>query len=70
VDVSGMDVELLTKQVTVNAQVREPNGTTVPKTIVFTMQRAVGKAADGKTTEGRWIITGIRPQGAAAPSTN
>ena len=70
VDVSGMNVELLTKQVTVNAQVREPNGTTVPKTIVFTMQRAVGKAADGKTTEGRWIITGIRPQGAAAPSTN
>jgi hypothetical protein len=70
VDVSGMDVELITKQVTVNADVKEPNGTTVPKTIVFTMQRAVGKTADGQTNEGRWIITGIRPQGAAAPSTN
>jgi len=69
VDVSGMDVELLTKQVTVNAQVKEPNGTTVPKTIVFTMQRAVGKK-EGQNAEGRWIITGIRPQGAAAPSTN
>jgi hypothetical protein len=70
VDVSGMDVDLITKEVTVNAQVKEPNGSTVPKTMVFTLQRAVGKAADGKTTEGRWIITGIRQQGAAAPSTN
>lgn len=70
VDVSGMDVDLITKQVTVNAEVREPNGTTVPKTLLFTMQRAVGKKAEGQTSEGRWIITGIRPQGAAAPSTN
>jgi hypothetical protein len=71
VDVSGMNVELLTKQVTVNAEVREPNGsTTTPKTFVFTMQKAVGTGADGQVREGRWIITGIRQQGAAAPSTN
>ena len=69
VDVSNMDVEVLTKQVTVNAQVRDPNGTTTPKTLVFTLQKAVGKGPEGEQ-EGRWIITGIRQQGAAAPATN
>lgn len=69
VDVSGMDVELITKQVTVNAQVRDQSGSTTPKTLVFTMQKAVGKSASGEQ-EGRWIITGIRPQGGAAPTTN
>jgi len=69
VDVSGMDVELLTKQVTVNAQVREPSGSTAPRTLVFTMQKAVGKSAEG-SRDGRWIITGIRQQGAGAPATN
>jgi hypothetical protein len=70
VDVSNMEVELITKQVTVNAEVREPNGDAVtPKTLVFTMQKAVGKGPDGDR-EGRWIITGVRQQGAAAPSTD
>jgi hypothetical protein len=73
VDVSAMNVELATKQVTVNAQVQEPNATTAtPKTIVFTMQRAVGKGAGegGADLEGRWIITGIKQGGASAPATN
>ena len=69
VDVSAMDVELLTKQVTVNAQVREPSGTTTPKTLVFTLQKAVGKGAEGER-DGRWIITSIRQQAAGAPATN
>jgi hypothetical protein len=70
VDVSSMDVELVTKRVTVNADVREPNGSaTTPKTLVFTLQKAVGKGSDGEQ-DGRWIITGIRPQGAGAPATN
>jgi hypothetical protein len=69
VDVSGMDVELVTKRVTVNAEVREPSGTVTPKTFVFTMQKAVGKGAEGER-DGRWIITGIRAQGAGDPATN
>jgi hypothetical protein len=60
VDVKGMDVDVITKQVTVNAQVKSPDGQTTPKTIVFTLQRAVGKK-DGQTTEGRWMITGMQP---------
>ena len=71
IDVGTMDVELITKQVTVNAEVEGPNGGPVaPKTLVFTMQKAVGKTAAGEDMEGRWIITGIRDQAAAAPSTN
>jgi hypothetical protein len=62
VDVSGMDVEMISKDVTVNAQVKTPGGQTVPKTIVFTFQRAIGKQ-DGKTNEGRWIITDMKVQG-------
>lgn len=68
-DVNDMDVELVNKQVTVNAQVREPSGTTTPKTFVFTLQKAVGKGPEGEQ-DGRWIITAIRPQGAGAPATN
>jgi hypothetical protein len=60
IDVSGMTVEVLTKQVTVNAQVKTPDGQTTPKTLIFTMQRAVG-TKDGQTTEGRWLITGMQP---------
>ena len=60
VDVKGMDVEVITKQVTVNAQVRTPDGQTTPKMLVFTLQRAIGKK-DGQSTEGRWIITGMQP---------
>ena len=69
VDVSNMQVDLVVKRVTVNAEVREPSGTITPKTFVFTLQRAVGKGSEGEQ-EGRWIITGIEPQGGSAPSTN
>lgn len=68
VDVSKMDVEVVMKAVTVNAQVKMPDGQTVPKTLVITMQRAIGKQG-GQTTEGRWLIVGIQPQGSAAPTT-
>ena len=59
VDVSNMDVDVISKQVTVNAQVRAPEGQTMPRTLVFTMQRAVGKEGS-QTREGRWIITGLQ----------
>jgi hypothetical protein len=61
VDVTGMNVEVVTKQVTVNAQVKTPDGQTTPKTLIFTMQRAIG-TKDGQTTEGRWLITGMNTQ--------
>ena len=60
VDITDMDVELISKEVTVNAKVKTPDGQTVPKTIVFTFERAVGKKA-GQTTEGHWMITALKP---------
>ena len=69
VDVTGMDVDIIAEPVTVTAQVQSPVGTTTPKTMVITLQRASGKK-DGQTLEGRWIIMSIQPQGGAAPQTN
>ena len=67
VDVSKMNIKVAMKAVTVNAQVKTPDGQTVPKTLVFTLQRAIAKQG-GQTTEGRWLIIGIQPQG-TAPTT-
>lgn len=66
VDVSGMDVDIITEPVTVTAQVQSPDGKTTPKTMVVTLQRASGKK-DGQTLEGRWLIMSIQPQDASTP---
>jgi hypothetical protein len=69
IDVTGMDVDIISEPVTVTAQVQTPDGKTTPKTMVVTLQRASGKK-DGQTLDGRWIIMSIQPQGGAAPQTN
>lgn len=51
--------ELISKDVTLDAQVRTPEGQTVPKTLVITMQRVSG-TLEGQQREGRWIITRIQ----------
>ena len=66
-DVAGMDVDIITEPVTVTAQVQTPDGKTVPKTMVVTLQRASGKK-DGQTVEGRWIIMSIQQKEGAATS--
>jgi len=58
IDVSGMDVDIITEPVTVTAQVQSPSGQTAPKTMVVTLQRASGKKGD-QAIEGRWIIMSI-----------
>ena len=58
VDVTGMDVDIITEPVTVTAQVQSPSGQTAPKTMVVTLQRASGKKGD-QAIEGRWIIMSI-----------
>ena len=50
--------ELISKDVTVNAQVNQ-NGQVTPKTYVITIQRVAG-TMDGTTREGRPIITNIQ----------
>jgi hypothetical protein len=66
VDVTGMDVDIISEPVTVTAQLQTPDGKTTPKTMVVTLQRASGKK-DGQTLEGRWIIMSIQPQDGSTP---
>ena len=61
VDVSNMDVAVITREVVVNADVRTPDNRTTPKTLVFTLQRAVATHG-GQTRSGRWIITRLEQQ--------
>lgn len=51
--------ELLSKDVTLDAQVKSPDGQTAPKTFVVTIERVVG-TLDGAPREGRSIITRIQ----------
>jgi len=51
--------DLITKDVTLNAQVRTPDGQTTTKTLVVTIQRVAGTLGDAQR-EGRPIITRIQ----------
>jgi hypothetical protein len=51
--------DLIAKDVTIEAQVKAPDGTITPKTLVLTMQRVVG-SMKGQQREGRWVITRIQ----------
>jgi hypothetical protein len=59
VDVAKYDGELVSKDVTLSAPVKLPNGQTVPKILVITMQRAILKGDNGDLT-GRWILTALK----------
>ena len=59
VDITQYDAELVTKDVTLDATVRQPDGTDVQKNMVVRMQRAELTGGDGDIT-GRWIITSIQ----------
>ena len=70
VDVTKHDGELLSKDVTIDAQVRTPEGQVVNKQLVVTMQRARLRRNNERDLTGRWIITGIKESGGAgAPTT-
>lgn len=57
IDVQGLEGELLSKEVTINASV-ERDGGEEQRTLVITLQSVHLNAADG-ILEGRWIITSI-----------
>jgi hypothetical protein len=64
IDLTKYDGELVSKDVTISADVKLPDGQTAKKTLVVTMQRALLKG--DKEITGRWIITDIKD--AAAPA--
>jgi hypothetical protein len=55
-----MDGNLVTKDVTINATVRAPDGTSSQKQMVVVVQRAVVKTASGERP-GKWVITSVKP---------
>jgi len=57
-----VDGQKATKEVTVDAPVVLPDGQTVRKTLIVTLQRASGDASS------RWIVSGVRDAAAARPA--
>jgi len=55
-----MDGNLVSKDVSVTATVRGPDGATSQKNMVITLQRAVVKGPKGERN-GKWIITSVKP---------
>lgn len=58
--VEELNGTLQSKDITVKANVKGPDGSTSEKTYVLTVQRAVVKTDKGER-QGKWIITGIKP---------
>ena len=59
-DLTNVDGQMESKEVTVDATVKAPDGSTSKKQLVVTMQRAVIKTPQGDKN-GKWIITGVKP---------
>jgi hypothetical protein len=65
-DITQFDaVTEATKEVTVTATVRTPDGQSSKKTLVLTLQRVTTKDTTGKPLDGKWMITGLK-EGAPA----
>ena len=58
--VEELDGTLVSKDISVKAQVKDAAGATVEKNYVMTVQRAVVKTDKGER-QGKWIITGLKP---------
>ncbi len=66
--VTDYEGELLTKELTIDAKVKQADGSTVQKQFVFTLQQAtlngvVGKDGAPGSLVGRWVITKYVPVG-------
>ncbi len=61
VDATQYDGQLVTKEITINATVRSPEGQTSTKPMKALLQRAVVKNEKGEDVRGRWIVTSVAP---------
>jgi hypothetical protein len=59
-DLTNADGQLESKDVAIDATVKAPDGTTSPKKLVVTLQRAVLKTAQGDKN-GKWVVTSVKP---------
>jgi hypothetical protein len=53
--------ELVSKDLVIDATVRQPDGATVQKNFKVTLSRARMKNTDGSDIDGRWILTNLVP---------
>ena len=60
-DIAELNGNMVTKDITVDATVKAPDGSTSQKQLVLTVQRAVVKGKNGADRNGKWIITKITP---------
>jgi hypothetical protein len=58
--VEELNGTMVSKDITVKANVKGPDGSTSEKSYVLTAQRAIVKTDKGER-QGKWIITGIKP---------
>jgi hypothetical protein len=58
--IEDMNGNLVSKDISVTANVRGPDGSSSSKNFVLTAQRAVVKGASGER-QGKWIITSVKP---------
>ena len=70
VNISEYDAEVQSKDVTIDAQVRAPQGEVAQKTLVVTLQRVTLKNGKGADVRGRWIVTAVRPAGSPASTSS
>jgi hypothetical protein len=61
IDATRYDGQMVTKEVTINATVRDPKGQTAAQPLKATLQRALMKDENGKELKGRWIVTSVNP---------
>jgi hypothetical protein len=60
-EVSSLEGAVASKDVVINATVRQPDGATTTKALKAVVSRATMKDASGKDVVGRWIITALGP---------
>ena len=60
-EVTSLEGAVASKDVVINATVRQPDGATTTKTLKAVVSRATMKDASGKDVVGRWIITALGP---------
>ena len=65
VEAARFDGEMLSKDVTVDATVRQPDGFSTRKTYIVTLQRAALKGPQGEI-DGRWIVTNMKEASTSA----
>ena len=60
VDFASAAVDIVTRQVTLKADVRSPEGVVAPGVFNVTLRRAIAIQKNGATIEGRWIVTRLQ----------